>query len=291
MPRRPRIFVENSFYHLILRGNSREALFRCDADIESFHELAIRGLARYGCQLHAYCWMTNHIHAIVQVSDRPLWHYVRWLGTEYARRFNRRYQRSGHAFERRHRAILVDDDDYLLTLVRYIHLNPVDAGMVTDPENHCWNSHRAYLDPGERPPWLQTQFVLALFSADMTKAIQRYASFVTDAAGCEQRHTIDASIWSSNSGSPVTKSGLDCRTSTARLNDYFLRQQGLSTELLTTLKGPDRARRLVRLRAQLAAQVLDSHVATLTEIAAYFGRSRAALSRTLSRYRRDLANN
>lgn len=293
MPRSPRVFVENGFYHLILRGNSREALFRCDADFETFQELAVQGLQRYGCQLHAYCWMTNHVHAIVRVSDRPLWHSVRWLATEYARRFNRRYGRSGHAFERRHRAFLVNDDKYLLTLVRYIHLNPVDAGLVSDPTAHRWNSHGAYLDPGQQPSWLQTHFVLELFSADMAKARRGYASFISNTGGCEQRHMMDTAVWAKNDTSPVAigGKGLDSWASTARLNDYFLRQLGVMPELLLMLQSPRRLRRNARLRAQLVAQALDDRAATLTELAAYFGRSRAALSGTLSRYSDDFAGN
>ena len=133
MPRKPRLHVPGGAYHVILRGNNREPLFFCRRDRDEWSELLAVSLQRYGCSLHAYCWMTNHVHLLVQVTERPLGQMIQWVASQYARRLNKRKRRTGHLFERRYRALLVDVDEYLISLVKYIHMNPVAAGIVTTP--------------------------------------------------------------------------------------------------------------------------------------------------------------
>ena len=131
MPRKPRLHIPHGVYHVMLRGNDRQRIFFDADDHRCLEELFTGGLARYACRIHAYCWMPNHIHLAIQIEDRPLGALMQWVAAQYARVFNRRYRRSGHLFERRHRAIWVDADRYLLALVRYIHHNPVRAGIAS----------------------------------------------------------------------------------------------------------------------------------------------------------------
>ena len=130
MARPLRVHVDGGMYHVILRGNDRKPIFFDSDDRQQLNRIIAEGLNRYNCRLHAFCWMTNHIHAAIQVSDRPLSEFMCWSASHYARFVNRKLGRSGHLFERRHKAILVKDDAYLLELVKYIHQNPVKANLV-----------------------------------------------------------------------------------------------------------------------------------------------------------------
>ena len=161
MPRKLRQFAPGACYHAILRGNNRQDLFRCSGDYVDWLELLQTAAHRYHCRLLAYCWMTNHVHMAVQVSAKPLGTFVQYLASQYARRFNRRHEKTGHVFERRHRAIIVQTSDRLLTLIRYIHRNPIDAAIVPQVRAYPLCSHRHYLT-GKCPTWLHTDLVLSL---------------------------------------------------------------------------------------------------------------------------------
>src|SRR5712672_2821384 len=145
MPRPPRLHVPGGCYHVVLRGNHREALFDAPADRYSLNEIVIDVLQRFDARLHAYCWMTNHLHALVQIGDLPLGKIMQRITMRFSRHRHKALRTTGHLFERRYKAWLVDVDSYFLTLVRYIHLNPVEAGMVRDPAEYLYSSHRAYL--------------------------------------------------------------------------------------------------------------------------------------------------
>src|SRR5580698_624444 len=133
MPRLPRLHVPNGFYHAILRGNHREALFDAAADCQILNDIVADVINRFDARVHAFCWMSNHLHALLQIADRPLGEIMQRIAMRYARHRHKTLRTTGHLFERRYRAKLVDTDAYFLELLRYIHLNPVAAGVVTDP--------------------------------------------------------------------------------------------------------------------------------------------------------------
>jgi hypothetical protein len=108
------------------------------------------------------------------------------LSFRFTRWINWREKRTGHLFQGRYKAVLVDGDSYLLELVRYVHLNPVRAGMVTDPDEYPWSGHRAYLGK-EKLPWMTTEVVLAQFGKSIAKARSKYKEFVLDGLGEEHR--------------------------------------------------------------------------------------------------------
>jgi hypothetical protein len=126
--------------------------------------------------------MTNHIHLALQSGDIPLSRGLQNLSFRYTRWINWREKRTGHLFQGRYKAVLVDGDSYLLALVRYIHLNPVRAGMVKDPEEYPWSGHRAYLGK-ESLPWLTTDRMLEQFGKSLAKARAGYRTFVLDGLG------------------------------------------------------------------------------------------------------------
>src|SRR5688572_16379423 len=116
MPRPLRLHVPGGFYHVTLRGNHRQDVFRTPADRGLLDEIVAAAIRDLGVRMHAYCWMTNHIHLLVQVSDTPHGKFVLRIASRYARKFQECMETTGHLFERRHHAILVDADSYLLAL-------------------------------------------------------------------------------------------------------------------------------------------------------------------------------
>lgn len=145
MPRRPRLHVPGAYYHVTLRGNHRIDIFFRAADRRRLDEIMADALEHTQTHLHAYCWMSNHIHLLVQVADRPLAALMQRVGSRFARLMQKELTTTGHLFENRYHALLVDVDHYFLELLRYIHLNPVRARIVTKSEDYRWSSHRVYL--------------------------------------------------------------------------------------------------------------------------------------------------
>lgn len=140
MGRRPRIHFSGAVYHVIAHGVAGQDLFLDDTDRVRFLD-DLRSLVRdSGASLLAYCLMGNHFHLAIQVEAIPLSLIVQRLLTRYATAFNRRHDRKGHLFWGRHEAIPCTDEKYLAALIRYIHLNPVKAGLVTKAEDWPWSS-------------------------------------------------------------------------------------------------------------------------------------------------------
>ena len=161
MPRGPRIDVPEALYHVIARGVERRAIFRADRDREDFVGRVARLVGEEDITLFAYVLLDNHFHLVVRRGRRPLGQFMRRLLTGYSAAFNRRHRRAGHLFQNRYQAVLCDADEYLLTLVRYVHRNPVRAGRVAEPAAYRWSSAGAYRRGGA-PAWLETATVLEM---------------------------------------------------------------------------------------------------------------------------------
>jgi REP-associated tyrosine transposase len=177
MARKPRIHFPGAFYHVILRGNAGQPVFIDDADRYRFYLLMQEVTVKFGCRVHAFCCMTNHIHIALQVGTLPLSRIMQNISLRYTTWINRKYHRTGHVFQGRYKAILLDADSYLLELVRYIHLNPVRAGIVSQPTEYPWSGHNTYLGK-EELPWLTTEWVLSQLSAEISLARKGYYEFV-----------------------------------------------------------------------------------------------------------------
>ena len=179
MARKPRIHYPGAVYHVMLRGNAGQDIFFNGVDCSHFYLLIQKGIKRFGHRTHAFCLMANHIHLVIQVADIPLSSIMHNLSFRYTRYINTRRKCTGHLFQGRYKAILLDADTYLLELVRYIHLNPVRSGIVRKPEEYRWSSHRAYLGQ-ENLPWLFTEWVLSCFSNQADQARHLYDKFVAE---------------------------------------------------------------------------------------------------------------
>ncbi|MBC8438899.1 MAG: transposase [Deltaproteobacteria bacterium] len=178
MGRKPRIHYPGAFYHVMLRGNAKQTIFHDKDDIRRFEEILSQGIEKYNLRLCSYCWMKNHVHMALQVSDIPLAKMMQSLSQRYTGWFNHRYDRVGHLFQGRYRAILVDREGYLLEIIRYIHLNPVRAELVTDPLDYPESSHHAYLAPDKASHWLSVDPALKLFGHTQEAAQIKYRHFM-----------------------------------------------------------------------------------------------------------------
>lgn len=145
MARPARIEYEGAFYHVMNRGNRREDIFLDDNDRQKFYEILGNIEKRYGIIIYVYVLMSNHYHLLLETPFANLSRAIQRLNGDYALYFSRRHKSPGHIFQGRYKAMLVEKDAYLLELSRYIHLNPLRAGVVRRPEEYRWSSLPVYL--------------------------------------------------------------------------------------------------------------------------------------------------
>ena len=144
MPRAPRYTLAGQPHHVVQRGNNRGLMFRGDDDFRFFFATLRSAMLRYDCRVHAYVFMTNHVHLLMSPdSATAISMAMRSLGTRYVRYFNRKHARTGTLFEGRYRSAVVDSEKYLLSCYRYIEENPLRAGMARDLSTYRWSSYRA----------------------------------------------------------------------------------------------------------------------------------------------------
>ncbi|MDW7645311.1 MAG: transposase, partial [Desulfuromonadales bacterium] len=161
----------------MLRGNAGQDIFHDEADRSRFFFLLQEGIARFGHRIHAYCLMSNHVHLVVQVKETALSRIMHNLSFRYTQYLNKKFQQTGHIFQGRFKALLIDAEAYLLALVRYVHRNPLRAGMVANLDDYPWSSHHAYLSR-ENLPLLTVDWVLSQFSDDAGRSVDHYRDFV-----------------------------------------------------------------------------------------------------------------
>lgn len=192
MPRALRIEYAGACYHVMCRGDRREEIFRSDADRELFLATLGQACKKTGWQVHAYVLMPNHYHLIVETPEPNLVDGMRWFQGTYTARFNRRHRLSGHLFQGRYKALLVDAKagGYLQTASTYVHLNPVRAGLVRpgDVPEYPWSSVPCYASQRRRPGWLRVDRVLGeLGLGDSPADRRRYMDFLTKQGGEDAR--------------------------------------------------------------------------------------------------------
>lgn len=209
MARRPRIFIEGGLYHVTCRGNERRPIFKDDRDRRRFLERLGTSSETSRVRLYLYCLMANHVHLLVETPQGNLDRFMGSLLTGYAVYFNRRHRRAGHLMQGRYGAQVVEDNEYLLKLSRYIHLNPVQVGSIRALSladriqylrRYEWSSYGTYIGRRNPPEWLRTGPVLAQLEAMQGKvSYRRYVEAgiaETDAAFAELMKAGDVAIGS-----------------------------------------------------------------------------------------------
>jgi REP element-mobilizing transposase RayT len=178
MARPLRIEYPGALYHVTSRGNARHKIFKTDKDRLYFIELLGIIADRFRWLCYAYCLMDNHYHLVIETQEANLANGMRQLNGVYTQKYNRKYQKTGHVFQGRYKAIIVDRDSYFLELCRYVVLNPVRAHAVEKAEDWKWSSYRAAAGSADAPPFLATDGILGLFSKKKTRACELYRKFV-----------------------------------------------------------------------------------------------------------------
>ena len=176
MARLPRYVIPGQPQHIIQRGNNRQIIFAAEADYPFFRDALVEAANKYGLTIHAYVWMTNHVHLLATPGfGDSISKTFQSAGRRYVQYFNYTYKRSGTLWEGRFRATVVDSERYLLTLMRYIELNPVRAGMVVVPEDYLWSSYRrnALGESGPNADWLSPHAEYTSLGND--DAVRKYA--------------------------------------------------------------------------------------------------------------------
>src|SRR6266498_2570679 len=179
MARKPRVHFPGALYHVMARGNQGQAIFTDDADRRRYLDLLQESQRRHNYRVYAYVLMGNHIHQLIQIGQTPLAKVMQNILFRYTRYWNAKYKKIGHLFQGRYKAILCDKGNYLLELIRYLHLNPVRSKLVQDPDRYPWSSHAAYL-ARTGTKWIAVDEVLPLFAKRPAQAISAYRRFVRD---------------------------------------------------------------------------------------------------------------
>lgn len=180
MSRPLRIEFSGALYHVTSRGNAQADIYLDDHDRRDYLSVLSEVCHRFNWAVHAYCLMSNHYHLLIETPDANLSKGMRQLNGVYTQYFNRTHSHVGHVFQGRYKAILVQKDNYLLELARYIVLNPVRARMVRAAEDWPWSSYRATSGIVESPDWLSTDWLLLVFAKTRSTAIKRYREFVAE---------------------------------------------------------------------------------------------------------------
>lgn len=178
MVRPLRIIYPNAWYHVMNRGRSRIQIYRESGDYTAFVELLKDASEMWKVNVASYCLMSNHYHLLVQTPQANLSRFMRHINGVYTQYFNRTHKGDGPLFRGRYKSIVVESDSYLLELVRYIHRNPLEAGLVKRLEDHRWNSHRLYIARGNEGNWLYKEFVLNMLTENKSKQWQAYLDFM-----------------------------------------------------------------------------------------------------------------
>jgi REP element-mobilizing transposase RayT len=187
MARPLRIEFPDALFHITSRGNERRPIFRTIRDRQTF--LLFLGMAaeRFRWSVTAWVLMTNHFHLVVQIAEPNLSKGMQWLNSAYANWHNRVHERSGHLFQGRFKALLIDKETYFADVLRYVVLNPVRAKMCGRPEEYRWSSYRATAGLEAAPEWLDVAAVHNLFGPEGEPAQAAYRDFVMAKIGCEDR--------------------------------------------------------------------------------------------------------
>lgn len=169
MPRPPRIHYPGAVYHVMARGVDGRQIFIDDRDRRDFLRIILALRSETQFSILAYCLMGNHFHFAARVGSTPLSHIIQRLLTKYVLGFNQRHDREGHLFQARYKAALCLNDAYLITLIRYIHMNPVRAGLTKAPEDWPWSSYSEY-DGRTSPPLTDTNLFFEALNIAVTNA-------------------------------------------------------------------------------------------------------------------------
>ncbi len=294
MARQARIEYPSAVYHVISRGIERRELFRDDADREKYLALLEKAVGRFGFRLYAFCLMSNHVHLALETGKIPLSRVMRSINTSYAGYFNLRHRRVGYLFQNRYKAFLVDREEYLLALIRYIHENPVKASIVRRPSEYRWSSHRLYL--GKAPAWLSAEEVLERFGRVRSVARRSFEAFFRqeeDRPYAAARRYVQTVVGDEGFAKSVFERSepeqlLVRRVEPEDLIVWVAREEKIDAQ---ELRGAGRHRRLTRVRAICGYLGREIARIPLSKVARSFGRVQSTLWRDVEKLGEEMKRN
>lgn len=177
MARLQRVYSQSGCYHIMLRGNERKIIFMDDEDRQKYLEIIKKKRTDTNLLIYAYCLMDNHIHMILRDDENEVSAIMQGIATSYAMYINKKYERVGHVFQGRFKSEAIENERYLMAAIRYVHNNPVKAGITEHPEQYEWSSYRDYIAQGGRDAIVDTDFILGMISADRISAIKEFERF------------------------------------------------------------------------------------------------------------------
>ena len=288
MARPLRIEYAGAFYHITSRGNEQKDIFKNEQDYLKFLTYLETAVQRYKAIIHVYCLMGNHYHLLIETPIGNISQIMRHINGAYTTYYNTKRQRAGHLLQGRYKAILVEADEYAEELSRYIHLNPVRAGIVGRPEEFQWSSYQHYIGKKQKPKWLTVEYVLSYFGMEAAKAQKRYIEFVNTLIGKEYDNPLKDTIASTILGGIEFVNEIRDKYLSGKKTD---RNQPALRELTKTS-----INEIIR-EVEVALgknEVLSKKVAiylchrysgrTLREIGGYFGIGESAVSQTSRRF-------
>ena len=266
MSRPLRIQFPGAWYHVMNRGARKQVTFQDDSDRKDFLSLLKAIHHRYQIEIHAYCLMGNHYHLMVRIKLPNLSQAMRHLNGVYTQRYNKRHNIDGPLFRGRYKAILVDAEDYLLRLSRYIHLNPVSDGFVNKPEDYPWSSYRYFTVQPSNPSWLNIDETLSRFGADLKR--EAYGAFVCEGIDDEVEYFFNRLRLKSILGDEVFFE---------KISDFYLKHNEINYEI-------SEAKSLVKpLDIRFIFKVVASHFG-VSEESIYLSRKKQNLPRCVFIY-------
>jgi REP element-mobilizing transposase RayT len=245
-------------------------------------------MEKYDARAHAFCWMTNHLHLLAQIKDVRLGKIMQLIAQRYARHRHKQLGTTGHLFERRYRAWLVDTDAYFIALLRYIHRNPVRAGMVSGVEDYPWSSHHSYCG-SESHSWLCVDFGLSLLGKTLKGARRAYQSLMSQPdIASEDRlfddvHPDDPRVLGGDAflkGLPAPRMLRRSPLTLDQLVAEVCTKHGVPLEDVCST---GKQRRLVDARVAIATRARNERIASINEVSRKLARSHTAIARLLVR--------
>jgi putative transposase len=281
MSRPLRIEFVGAVYHITSRGNARQSIFPDRSDWDGFLDILSSVIAKFDWVCHAYCLMENHYHLVIETPRGNLSRGMRQLNGVYTQFFNRRHKKVGHLFQGRYKAVLVEKESHLLSLCRYVVLNPVRAGLVKSPGQWRWSNYRATAGQVKKPPYLTVDWVLGQFGGKRAAAVREYRRYVLEGIGEE-------SPWESLRGQIL----LGKEEFVGRLREFLHGKENIQElprvqrfvarpsleELFQRIKNPG-----AKERDRTIYRAFKEHGYYLREIADYLGVHYATVSRALGR--------
>lgn len=280
MTRPLRLEFAGALYHVTSRGDRRKEIYRDNTDRNAW--LHVLGLVcqRHRFAVHGFCQMTNHYHLLVETAEANLSQGMRQLNGLYSQHFNRRHRLVGHLFQGRYKAILVQKENYLLALIRYIVLNPIRARMVSSLDAWHWSSHHYYSDEAAPPCWLETDWLLRQFGAKRNDAVAAYHRFVL--AGMDAPSPLACIRHQVLLGNEAFVTAQQQSQRSGELKEAVMAERRAVALPLAAYRGSYANRDEAMARAYLSTAY------TMPQIAAAFGVSTRTVSRALSAFENSI---